>query len=86
MVQEIIPFLLVPGPTVGRESLLSTRRRRPFLVFFMLHTAALRPWHIYNSCSPPPGRDMRMRLRYVLLPVRSLKIKTHDRMCNDWFE
>jgi hypothetical protein len=40
-----------------------------FFVFFILHTAALRPWHIYKSCSPPPGRHQLIRLPYRLLPV-----------------
>jgi hypothetical protein len=31
-----------------------------FVCFFILHTAGLRPWHIYNGL-PPPGRGQLVR-------------------------
>jgi hypothetical protein len=40
-----------------------------FFCLFILHTAALRPWHIYNGLQPP-GRDQ------LVMPPRSPPIRT----------
>jgi hypothetical protein len=43
-----------------------------FFVFFILHTAALWPWH--TCCSSPPGRDQLMRLpHYPNVPLKQRK-------------
>jgi hypothetical protein len=47
-----------------------------FFDFFILHTAALRPWHICTTRSPSPGHDQLKRLPH-LPPRLPLEINTN---------